>query len=354
MRAIFRYGIMLLCVCCSRVFADNALTEVLESRGRPLHVRVEFEQKTIHDPDLNLDKTLPPELLKGVEPATARTELFRGSFYYSDGRARYDLEAIGNAAPKGPPVILKWTMIRTPERSESAVQWSGQKGLIGIIADSAEIQPWHTLDLALGLRLYGKQEWITKDDWRGAELRDSPPEKIMLRLKGKGKVLHSMTFTRELGWALENVQMEFPDPEVKEEIKCSDFRIIGDMRLPFKVERQNTYRDSTGQMRHPITHVITVGSYEVADAERAREWFALRWPKGSAVLDQRTAFQMDLEESVVLSDEEIARRLQAQEAKDEKDLEGARELMKQIRQHDSPQGGDGESHPTTGKAEKSP
>jgi hypothetical protein len=130
-----------------------------------------------------------------------------------------------------------------------------------------------------------------------------------------------MRFEKKWGYALGSYRIEHPRPDESEEIVCSDFRREGDVFLPFKVVRTSTYRDSTGELRHPISSSIVVQKYVLNDPANTKEGMLITWPAKARVIDVRTDTRIAIgPTSRPLPDDVIAAELERQ-LKDQATLE---------------------------------
>jgi hypothetical protein len=325
------YAVTIFCLLLSHgaiVRADQAndREQIAQRLRRLANLTIEFDRVTRHDPDPNLP--LPAEAKGHVRPPFARTETFgervsvRGeSLLFWSEASKADCAA---ALAAGNPITRVSALAITPGRAESLTWGVNVKRAAGRITDRRPIPYGLAIDMALGLRLENSEKWLTADDLRAATITPSgDDDHVVLQFKtGDGNV-HSFTQSRRNGYAVERYHVDYPRPAEVEDFVCSDFRRVDGVVLPFRIERQSTYNDTSGEPRHPIVTTITARRYSLDNpAAAAAKPLALPWSKGTSVLDERNHVILEIQnDGEVLTDEGIAAVIKQQEAK-QKDPEG--------------------------------
>jgi hypothetical protein len=181
-----------------------------------------------------------------------------------------------------------------------------------------------TVDLALGLRLFGEREWLTKQALAAAEqLPPTDPEISTLEFKQSNGNVDLLRFDRRLLYALVSERCTFPEaPDSFVEITNSNFRREDNVFLPMSIDRQRHYIDLSGKPRDSLVCKIVVSKYILNDPDNTESRFRTIWPARIRIYDARVRQAIDVgPTSRPLSDDDIREQLDQREAS-QREIEG--------------------------------
>jgi hypothetical protein len=293
--------------------------EFIADRVRRLsNLTVEYDRVTFHDPDPGLP--LPPEVRGHVKPPVARVETFGervtlrpGNLLIWSERSKADCDA---ARAAGDPISRVEAKVITPTRGETLTLDARSTRAAGSIGPPRRIPFDLAIDMALGLRLENSEHWLTSDDLPGGAIQPTAdPDRVVLQFKAADGMVHSFTHSRRNGYAVERYHVDYPRPAEVEDFVCSDFRRVDGVVLPFRIQRQSTYNDTSGKPRHPIVTTLTVRRYTLDRPPAAAAPLAMPWPKGASVLDLRHNLTFEVQnDGEFITEQRIADALKEREA----------------------------------------
>jgi hypothetical protein len=255
--------------------------------------------------------------LKRTEMSTLRFTFLNGNVCYD--RAT-DAQTLGYWTSKGLPAIVRQiqTVSATGKIEELTTQRlaNGKPRSFGGLRQMSEFAPDITIDIAMGLRLLGGRQWLSKDDLSNMqEIQQPNPNLVILRaLDGAGHV-HELHFDRSLLYALVYYRCTNPHGAYLE-ITNSDFWRHGTIYFPGKIVRSSSIADSTGQIRHPLVFTLKVKDAVVNDAENTPDRYAIAWPAHLQLFDARTNDRVDIGATTrPFSDDDIRQQLAEKHAR---------------------------------------
>jgi hypothetical protein len=195
-----------------------------------------------------------------------------------------------------------------PGRTEQSVLVELRDRRGGVIKASDRFPDSWTIDIALGLRLIGPQQWLSEDDFRGAKIVSQDQDALVLRFEAAERT-HELRFERRFGYALTQYRVTTPQAAhpSSQEIVCSDFRRIEGVYIPFKMVRAVSYVDSQKKERHPYVWTTIVRDFVLNDPQNTPENMLLVWDAGMMPLDTRVDVNIRVgPTSRPLTDAEIA------------------------------------------------
>jgi hypothetical protein len=346
LRAMLSAG-MLLLAAAGPALADGAdpRQAIAVRQQRIRQIGVEYARVTRYDPDPNLGnmprpharvKVLPP--VRRTESFTERLDFMEGGMRYYSERSKADVDAATRA---GAAVNRASGLIIRADRCE-ALEWPAHSAApVGAVSETAEYPILLAMDLALGLKLYQEPGWLTPERLEAAEVvPGTDADETVLRIKTAGGTVHSLSFSKRLGYALTHYHIEYPQPESFEDVVCSEFKEVGGLFLPFRYVREGTYRDTGGRLRHPIVTTLTVTKYDLSHGPDADDRFTFKWPRGSSVADRRNKATIRVDvDGDRLTDERIFTLLQEREENDRKlEDKAAREVEAILKGAPRPEG----------------
>ncbi len=274
-----------------------------------------FRLETDYDFDPNVP--LPKEIIQNLP--RKRREISEGAFSFLSESARSEIVMTPETQKKcmdlGIPANARLIEARSSTgRFEQLTEDLGVTGKItrvGGISETIDFPEEWTLDLALGLRLFREQAWLTKAAIGDAKEGPSPDRNLLiLQVQGNNGLVHELHFDKRLLYALAYYRGTFADGTF-EEIINSDFQRQGETYLPQKIVRRSQYTDSSGKPRHPITRTLTIAKYVLNDPQNVPSRFLIDWPGGLKLFDTRMNEIIEVGSTTrPLSDDVIRRQLQ--------------------------------------------
>lgn len=260
------------------------------------------------------------------------------SFRFLDGRAvydwRYDQATAEQARQRlGLGDVCRQLAVFSHERAETLDQRFNDEPGLGTITDSATLPTDHPIDIALGLRHYGQEGWLTPQMLQDAVLSRTASGTIALVLDtppgsagGRSTLRHTWEFDPNNGYAMVEYRASTVGASFAfAQIVCSDFKAIGTVSLPYTIEYRR-FSIAGGQGVHPILNErMRVMHYLLNDPENTPESYVLNWPGHSFLKDMRTGELFKPATTRPITDAEIIAK--AQRRLSLSDTEGTRAKM---------------------------
>jgi hypothetical protein len=213
-------------------------------------------------------------------------DAYRGEFRYFRGRARYTRERVDGAPPGDAKRIVH---AFSADRHESLIETAE---LNGTIERNRKLPQLEYIDIALGLREYDADEWLSDATLRGAGFAAQKDGLIRLTWRGRatGRVEHVMLFDPQVGYAMVQYKRTV-DGNVATAIENSKFSQVSNVLMPFKIVHTRYLRDNR-EARPSEVVSFDVAEYKIGDARNADDDFRIEWPLGSLVADVETGAHM--------------------------------------------------------------
>lgn len=159
---------------------------------------------------------------------------------------------------------------------------------IGTFSRTKPLPEPSLIDRALGIRLLYGDGWLTADQLTAADVKWPDPDHAVVTLRDDKNRLHTLTFSRKNGYALEEatVQSTANGNQVIELVN-SDFREVGGIVLPYKTDFRNQFKSAAGESDATTTD-LTVMEYRLADPHNTKDRYSIVWPVNASLLDERT------------------------------------------------------------------
>ncbi len=186
----------------------------------------------------------------------------------------------------------------SPEiQSYSSSRVEHRFGNSGTITNEDRLPSDSVIDLALGLRAKGFDEWLTTEIWSKGAIRDTDTGMVTLewlpsnsRYQERRKDL--WTFDPKLDYALTRYEIQWK-PEGSDEFMADteivngDFRLVSGVQVPFYVSVKSYFNQAGAEpfLTHSVE--IAVDTYQIGDVEENDEAFLIEWPDAAVVLDKR-------------------------------------------------------------------
>lgn len=211
-----------------------------------------------------------------------------GSFTYSNGNAHYELKVNRDSDPT-PGSSIGTTLAFTSDRVEHLLEDANSSQLRGAVAhrNSTRLPPDAWVDVALGLRPYGADSWLSDvlESARVGQQSDSV-ELEWTQFAGNASQIHSWQFDAARGFALRDYKV-VRDGRTYVELHTEEyFQHDADWfprRTQFRLWRWE------GDVPEPSTEgTILISSASTGDRGTPAD-LRMRWPAGTIVVDGRTA-----------------------------------------------------------------
>jgi hypothetical protein len=247
-----------------------------------------------------------------------RTETSGLKFMFLSGNAYYDRETDAKTlsywAAKGLPAIARQIQtITSTGRIEELTQQrlaNGKRPSFGGLRQLSEFSPEITIDIAMGLRLLGGRQWLTKDDLNSMqEIQPADSRFVVLRVLDGGGHVHELRYDKQLLYALVYYRCT-NSHGASVEIVNSDFHQYGSVFVPRKIVRTSNTMDSKGQIRHPLVFTFTVKNASINDPRNTPDLYSIEWPAHLQLFDARTNDRIEVGATTrPFSDEDIRKQL---------------------------------------------
>jgi hypothetical protein len=310
--------------------ADKCRGDALERAAIAAHLdqlqNIAIECSEVRD--YNIDPAILqsiPFRFRQVPIDLKRSEASVLLFSFLNGNALYDRKTdLGTLiywAAKGLPAIARQTTsISATGRTEELTTQrfvNGDLRSFGRLRQLGAFSPDDTIDVALGLRLLGGRQWLTKDDLGAMdEIQQPDSEIVILHVSDGSGDVHELRFDKRLLFALTYYRCTNPTGAYAEIIN-SDFKRQGNVFIPAKIIRSSNILDPNRQVRHPIVFTITVERALVGDPNNTTSNYSLSWPAHLQLFDARTNDRIEVGPTTrPLTDDDIRQQLEEKQRQD--------------------------------------
>jgi len=182
-------------------------------------------------------------------------------------------------------------------KSYSSSRAEHRFGNNGTIKDTGRWPSDSTIDLALGFRAKGFDEWLTMVVLNEGTFHETDAGTVTLEWrpsdsKDKNRRKDRWTFDPKRGYALIRYELQWK-PEGSDdfvtdtEIINGDFQTVSGVQVPFSVSAKSYFNQAGAEpvLMHSVE--IAVDSYRIGEIEESDEAFLIEWPDGAVVLDER-------------------------------------------------------------------
>lgn len=260
------------------------------------------------DVTYELDETFSPQRrVEGEDDhgkeAPRRRVTVRGSFSWScrfqyvRGKVGYErhLSNPPQTAAAQPRIVLEIRRY-SGERAELVFSANNDNRVKGVIRNSDPLPSDAVVDLSLGLRPKGVDDWISSNDWSKYALTNNRDGTITLDWKHpspayEGRRVDRWTFDPSRGYALVKYLVLWKDL-VDTEIINSDFRDFSGMLLPREVTFRAYYNKAGAKPVVTLSKHMSATDYKLGALDGSKEEFLATWPDGSVVWDERSRQQI--------------------------------------------------------------
>jgi len=162
-------------------------------------------------------------------------------------------------------------------RLESLVEFDE---ISGVVQRERQLPPLEYIDIALGLRAYGSDTWLTEERLKSADI-EVQDNRVSLSWLDGVRFAHVYDFDPKLGYALVGYTRSGRG-HLLSRIENSDFRSIDEVFLPFK-SHYTEYRSEGGQPTRSREVIMDMDDYRVGDERNTKDDFRIEWPLKSYV-----------------------------------------------------------------------
>ncbi|MCX5659365.1 MAG: hypothetical protein NTW19_06530 [Planctomycetota bacterium] len=188
--------------------------------------------------------------------------------------------------PPGPSRFVpeKSTHLLLENRVESSTQLPGQRVAFGMISPRTR-EPGTTVEYALGLRRFGRDEPASAGDFGAADLLENDDGQVKISSLTSYSSLVAQTFDPKVGYALTGLKALSLDGRVTTEILCSDFRQVDGLWIPHAMEWRG-YNYHGKERVGTRTSTLRMLHFEIAPPSNESALYRIDWPAGAMVRDQ--------------------------------------------------------------------
>jgi hypothetical protein len=210
-----------------------------------------------------------------------------------------------DAVPQGEWKRTVWAV--SSDRQETLIE---SDEVSGTIDRKKMLPPLKYIDIALGLRAYRGNEWLSGETLEKADIEAHDDGRVSLRWLDGPRNEHVYYFDPELGYALVSYTRSGRGV-VLSTIDNFEFERIDGLFLPFR-SIYTEYRTEAGRSAPSQRVTIDVDEYKLGDDRNAKDDFRIEWPLGSSVTDARTGVMVSvMSRPQKLDDETLANAVKA-------------------------------------------
>ncbi len=241
------------------------------------------------------------------------------TFSFLNGNARYDRTTDQTtlkywASKKLPAIISQTQTISAGGRVEEVTTQqlvNGKRPSFGGFKQLDKFSPEDTIDIALGLRLLGAHQWLTKDDLNAMQEVPQSHESIVdLQTQDGSGHSHELRFDRNLLYALVYYRCSTANG-ASVEITNSNFQQYGNVFIPGKIVRVSNLPNPSGEIRHPLIFTYTVSNAFVNDTHNSANRYVITFPAHLLLFDARTGDEVAVGPVArAFSDDEIRQQIE--------------------------------------------
>jgi hypothetical protein len=258
------------------------------------NVTVLYQRADRFNPRADIPKRRPiasGEIVQLTEPAE-----FRANFRYFRGRAMYSRERLG---PNKDFPFKRLVYAIADDRQETLEESASVEGNI---ERSRRLPAREYIDIALGLRAYRADDWLSPDVLQNAKLIKHKEGRVSLTwIVGAAEDIYY--FDPKVEYALVEFVRKHGEM-VSARIQNSDFRRVGALFLPYKSVHQE-YRHDGGQETTTQRVMMNVVEYKLDDERNATDDFHIEWPLGSTVSHEKRGLTVRVKSRPQKLDEKI-------------------------------------------------
>ncbi|MHB1766636.1 MAG: hypothetical protein ACYCUV_02145 [Phycisphaerae bacterium] len=220
---------------------------------------------------------------------------FHGRAFYERNLMPITLAEVGTPGGPLPATYIKSLESFIPSRAETLYYaYNSPHRPVGAIMNVDEERlPYSIIDLALGLRAFGSQHFISARDIRRMSmgpLRNG--HLVMWQQEG-----HGILFLWNWLWDQGKVELQsFTEKQgnaICENIQCSGFHAIRGLLLPSHIEKTDWNPIGSHDMYRHI--VVTNITYRIGAKSNTAKSYYIVFPRGAGVLDERINQQFNVE-----------------------------------------------------------
>jgi hypothetical protein len=195
-------------------------------------------------------------------------------FQHFRGRAMYERQQLV-AVRAGEEKQVIWAV--SDDRRESLVETDH---ISGVVQRERQLPPLEYIDIALGLRAFGSDTWLTEERLKSAEIEVHDGLVSLSWLDGV-RFSHVYDFDPKQGYALVGYTRSGRG-HMLSRIENSDFRRVDGVFLPFN-SHYTEYRSEGGQPTPSREVIMDMQDYSVGDERNTKDDFRIEWPLKSNV-----------------------------------------------------------------------
>jgi hypothetical protein len=212
---------------------------------------------------------------------------FKNRFSFLDGKKRYDSEIVSISKdgkyflPPGGGEITAFL----DDHVEYLVRGLNHSPT-GYIKSQLSLPPYSGIEVALGMRAYLADCWITLAMIQGSDLKIDEKGRAVLTWMDEKKRSHEWTFDPKQGYAVTSYTIYHSgDKKVLVEITMSEFKAVGKMTVPYKMVMKSR-RLGTGEISREKQFEVV--ECRIDDPHNVPANYHIAWPQGTAVIDERS------------------------------------------------------------------
>ena len=274
-------------------------------------VRLVRLQNLIMDWDVTTQYLPPPELANAgpIQMGNGTTLIIKkgfrfqhNSFSFLEGLSRYEFRLVGDSLKRaiaGTEIDIQTLIyVFSPSRVEQLQLNAGENKHLGDITASQDLPEGAVVDIALGLRPYGSNRWMTSKDLDVADIKKVGPGRYAIEYSDdKIKCISTWIVDEKLGFAATEFNVRTRDGNVLLcSITCDNFERVDGVPLPKNMTYQqfsHSLKDG-GAPRVIERKEIRDANYQLGSMNNTKDQYEMVWPAHTILLDTRVGLILKL------------------------------------------------------------
>jgi len=288
----------------------NAIAARLEQIQNML-VDYELETRYAPYPNVSAQEAIKVSPQGGGMLLKTGTEESARKFSFLKGQARYEStmspETSKRYEEEGRAFFRRQIFLSAAGRTEELLVRSKISHPMGVIRNSQKLRD-SAIDVAMGLRGRGEQEWLTPEsllEAKVSKLRNGN----LVTTQVLGQYQHEWEYNPNQAFMLVAYRARMKvSGRLVLECAASGLQVIDGLPMPKEiVETEHSYAYKTHRVIR--TRTLRIKQIRLNDPMNVREKYQLVWPKGTSVLDERIMLEFNVTSGGrVLTDEDIYSR----------------------------------------------
>lgn len=215
------------------------------------------------------------------------TLTFKNKFSFLEGKKRYDsaIQSISKDGQYHLPLDSSETMTFLEDHAEYLIQGLNPTPT-GYIKKELSLQGYGCIEVALGMRTYLWDRWITSKMIKEADVSFEDSGMVVLTWIDEKKRSHIWSINPDLGYALTSYKiLSSKNKNVIVEMVMSDFKSVKGLMVPYRMVTKSR-NFGTGEIFQEKQFDVT--ECRINDSRNTSALYHITWPERTVVIDERS------------------------------------------------------------------